>query len=120
MDSDFAENRLAASIGTGPDSINPVSGLESIDAVSDSVPLIIIAAVSMDAIIALPPALASLAASEGNTNGPGDGSCPIYENSSLDAYGKDIKNNNIAKIFIFWVPKLHTTFPYLYDNFNYI
>lgn len=48
-----AENKLAAFIGKGPDSIKPVSGLESIDSRPCPVPLIIIAAVSMDAVMAL-------------------------------------------------------------------
>jgi len=80
----------------------------------------IILAVSMDAVIALALALASLAVSKDNTNGPGEESGPGSANSSLEAYGNNIKNNKIAKIFIFSLLKLHTSFQELYDNFNYI
>lgn len=36
---------------------------------------------------------------------------PGYKNSSLDAYGKNIKNNKLATIlYFFFCIKLHTTF----------
>jgi len=60
-------------------------------------------AVSMDAVIALSLALASLAVSADNTNGLGEESGPGSANSSLDAHGKNIKNNKLAKIFIFFL-----------------
>ncbi|HAW59757.1 MAG TPA: hypothetical protein DCX03_12295 [Bacteroidales bacterium] len=64
----------------------------------------------MDAVIALSLALASLAVSADNTNGLGEESGPGSANSSLDAHGKNIKNNKLAKILYFFFIKLHSTF----------
>jgi len=75
----------------------------------------IILAVSMDAVIALALALASLAVSKDNTNGPGEESGPGSANSSLDAHGKNIKNNKLARILYFFLIKLHPSFPGHYD-----